>query len=206
MHFFKGSGMLRSTLASQVAERGEEVKGLERHLVGLENEKEALLRARSGFEAEKKRAVNKIQQLRTKMTTISSQQIIFIDRLADQSLVKEVITYGAYSHIIPQPGQSVALRDALVAGGGQHWRVWCKEDIPERLHTKHNRRMTQVFALADEGWSISPDNKVNEPNIFANASNQGKFVGVLKYNLLFLIIQWSFKVNYVYPLSPIYPL
>ena len=73
MHFFKGSGMLRSTLASQVAERGDEVKGLERHLVGLENEKEALLRARSGFEAEKKRAVNKIQQLRTKMTTISSQ-------------------------------------------------------------------------------------------------------------------------------------
>jgi len=69
----QGSGMLRSTLASQVAERGEEVKGLERHLMGLENEKEALLRARSGFEGEKKRAVAKIQQLRTKMTSISSQ-------------------------------------------------------------------------------------------------------------------------------------
>lgn len=72
-NFLKGSGMLRSTLASQVAERGEEVKGLERHLMGLENEKEALLRARSGFEGEKKRAVAKIQQLRTKMTSISSQ-------------------------------------------------------------------------------------------------------------------------------------
>ena len=65
--------MLRSTLASQVAERGEEVKGLESHLMGLEKEKEAVLRARSGFEAEKKRAVAAIQKLRTRMTSISSQ-------------------------------------------------------------------------------------------------------------------------------------
>ena len=60
-------------MASQVAERGEEVRGLESHLIGLEKEKEAVLRARSGFEAERKRAVSKIQQLRIKMTQISSQ-------------------------------------------------------------------------------------------------------------------------------------
>ena len=69
----QGSGMLRSTLASQVAERGEEVKGLESHLMGLQKEHEAVLRARSGFEAEKKRAVAAIQKLRTRMTSISSQ-------------------------------------------------------------------------------------------------------------------------------------
>ena len=56
-----------------MAERGEEVRGLESHLIGLEKEKEAVLRARSGFEAERKRAVSKIQQLRIKMTQISSQ-------------------------------------------------------------------------------------------------------------------------------------
>ena len=49
------------------------MRGLESHLKGLEKEKEAVLRARSGFEAEKKRAVAKIQQLRIKMTSISSQ-------------------------------------------------------------------------------------------------------------------------------------
>ena len=48
--------------------------------MGLEKEKEAVLRARSGFEAEKKRAVAKIQQLRIKMTSISSQltQVNFV--------------------------------------------------------------------------------------------------------------------------------
>ena len=56
-----------------MAERGEEVRGLESHLIGLEKEKEAVLRARSGFEAERKRAVSNIQQLRIKMTQISSQ-------------------------------------------------------------------------------------------------------------------------------------
>lgn len=49
------------------------MRGLESHLIGLEKEKEAVLRARSGFEAERKRAVSKIQQLRIKMTQISSQ-------------------------------------------------------------------------------------------------------------------------------------
>ena len=48
--------------------------------MGLEKEKEAVLRARSGFEAEKKRTVAKIQQLRIKMTSISSRltQVHFV--------------------------------------------------------------------------------------------------------------------------------
>merc|ERR1712013_728602 len=50
-----------------------EVRGLENHLKGLEKEKEAVLRARAGFEAEKKRVVANIQKLRTQMTAISSQ-------------------------------------------------------------------------------------------------------------------------------------
>ena len=73
LHLLKDSGVLRSTLANQVAERGEEVRGLENHLKGLEKEKEAVLRARAGFEAEKKRVVGNIQKLRTQMTAISSQ-------------------------------------------------------------------------------------------------------------------------------------
>ena len=51
------------------------VRETEKHARRLRElqEKEAVLRARSGFEAERKRAVSKIQQLRIKMTQISSQ-------------------------------------------------------------------------------------------------------------------------------------
>lgn len=36
-----------------------------------------------------------------------------------------------------------------------HLQAWLKDSVPERLHFRHNRRITPVVALAETGWMIS---------------------------------------------------
>ena len=78
--------------------------------------------------------------------------MIDLSSLVDSTLLLEVVEQGAFALLRPQPGQAQALKDALV--GAAHMTVWLKEEIPERYHIKHNRRVMPVFALADEGWKI----------------------------------------------------
>jgi hypothetical protein len=73
MEQLAGSGMLRSTVSNLVEERGEELRGLETHLLGLEQELKQVGRSRNSYEAEKKRAMGQIQTLRGKVASINSQ-------------------------------------------------------------------------------------------------------------------------------------
>jgi len=73
MEALQGSGMLRSTMSNLVAERSQEMKGLEQHLNELRQEMEQVGRSKKSYEAEKKRAVAEIQKLRSKVANINSQ-------------------------------------------------------------------------------------------------------------------------------------
>lgn len=42
--------------------------------------------------------------------------------------------------------------------------VYKKEDIPDRFHYKHNRRIQPILAVADEGWEIVQNNSDHFPS------------------------------------------
>lgn len=35
-----------------------------------------------------------------------------------------------------------------------HMKVYLKEEIPERFHYRHNKRIQPIILVADEGWTI----------------------------------------------------
>jgi len=73
MEALQGSGMLRSTMSNLVAERSQEMRGLEQHLKELQQEMVEVGRSKKSYEAEKKRAMSEIQKLRSKVANINSQ-------------------------------------------------------------------------------------------------------------------------------------
>jgi len=73
MEALAGSGMLRSTMSNLVAERQQEMRGLEQHLQDLQTERNEVARSKRSYEAEKKRAMGEIQRLRSNVASINSQ-------------------------------------------------------------------------------------------------------------------------------------
>ncbi|KAK3776747.1 hypothetical protein RRG08_040313 [Elysia crispata] len=86
--------------------------------------------------------------------TDSDTKLIDLRDYVNSTLVKNVVQQGALAHLIPQPGKTQDLVDALK--DVEHMRVLVKEDnTPERLHYKDHSRIQPVVLLADEGWTIS---------------------------------------------------
>ncbi|XP_056419891.1 bis(5'-adenosyl)-triphosphatase enpp4-like [Hyla sarda] len=52
------------------------------------------------------------------------------------------------------PLQDTKLVYNLLKNCSDHMTVYLKEDIPERYHYKHNKRIQPIIMVADEGWSI----------------------------------------------------
>ena len=36
----------------------------------------------------------------------------------------------------------------------RHMKVYLKEEIPDRFHYRHNKRIQPIILIADEGWTI----------------------------------------------------
>ncbi|XP_071089311.1 glycerophosphocholine cholinephosphodiesterase ENPP6-like [Haliotis cracherodii] len=69
--------------------------------------------------------------------------------------VARVPSYGPMMQILPVEGQGDAIIQSLA--GVEHITVYKKEDLPERLHYRNNRRIMPVVIIAEEGWQITID-------------------------------------------------
>ena len=84
---------------------------------------------------------------------VSFLQLIDVTDHVNSSLLLDVVQQGPAAHLRPQPGKAQELVDALK--DVEHMQVMLKEDIPEDKHYKNNRRVMEVFALADDGYQIT---------------------------------------------------
>ncbi|XP_059172781.1 ectonucleotide pyrophosphatase/phosphodiesterase family member 5-like [Physella acuta] len=99
------------------------------------------------------------------MTAVDlKNRIIDLSHYLNDSLLQFVVDEGASSHILPKPGKNSQLVAAL--SGVPHMRVMLKENIPDRFHLKHNRRVMPVFAYADEGWTISANATKRQSEVY----------------------------------------
>lgn len=93
----------------------------------------------------------------------SDIKLIDLRDYVNDTLVKRVVQQGAIAHLIPQPGKTQELVDALK--DVEHMTVLVREEMPERLHYKNHRRIQPVVLMADEGWGISQNATYRRLNI-----------------------------------------
>lgn len=86
------------------------------------------------------------------MTKTDLSKVIDISDYVDMSLIERHVENGAYMFIHPVEGKIDKVVEDLKQTS--HMTVYRKNEIPDRLHFKNNRRVLPVFLLADEGWSI----------------------------------------------------
>ncbi|XP_025949595.2 ectonucleotide pyrophosphatase/phosphodiesterase family member 5 [Dromaius novaehollandiae] len=86
------------------------------------------------------------------MSQSSSERLIELDQYVDRELYK-VIDHSPAVAILPKEGKLDQVYEAL-ANAHPNMTVYKKEQIPDRLHYKHNSKIQPILALADEGWEI----------------------------------------------------
>ncbi|NWJ10471.1 ENPP5 phosphodiesterase, partial [Crypturellus undulatus] len=86
------------------------------------------------------------------MSQSSSERLIELDQYVDRELYK-VIDYSPAVAILPKEGKLDEVYEALV-NAHPNMIVYKKEQIPNRLHYKHNSKIQPILALADKGWEI----------------------------------------------------
>ncbi|XP_044275159.1 ectonucleotide pyrophosphatase/phosphodiesterase family member 5 [Varanus komodoensis] len=86
------------------------------------------------------------------MAQSSRGRIIELDLYVDRDLYR-MIDHSPVVSILPEEGKTDEIYNALV-NAHPHMSVYKKEDILNRLHYRHNRRIQPIVAVADEGWEI----------------------------------------------------
>ncbi len=86
------------------------------------------------------------------MTSISPERVVLLDDYINLDEVR-VVDYSPVALLIPQEGRAEALYSQLSAA--EHVSVYRKGELPEHLHYNSHRRIPDLIAIADLGWSIS---------------------------------------------------
>jgi predicted AlkP superfamily pyrophosphatase or phosphodiesterase len=99
------------------------------------------------------------------MTEISPDRVIALSSLIDLNKVQIDFT-GAVAGLRPRAGVSAEeIYQALIAQPG-NFSVFRKDEVPERLHFRHHRRIPPIILIADDSWFI----QANPPGPGARAS------------------------------------
>ncbi|XP_014813687.1 PREDICTED: ectonucleotide pyrophosphatase/phosphodiesterase family member 5 [Calidris pugnax] len=86
------------------------------------------------------------------MSQSSSERLIELDQYVNRELYT-VIDHSPAVAILPKEGKLGEVYEAL-ASAHPNMTVYKKEQIPDRLHYKHNRKIQPILAVADKGWEI----------------------------------------------------
>lgn len=86
------------------------------------------------------------------MIDLAADKIIELDQIITMDDI-ERITWGPLTMIQPKEGKETEIHEALKADE-EHYRVYRKEDIPERYHLKNHRRVPEIIMVADLEYTI----------------------------------------------------
>lgn len=86
------------------------------------------------------------------MSQQSKERLIYLEDYIDSTDAR-IVDWTPILAVIPSPGREAKVYDAL-KNAHEHLRVYRKEDIPEKLYYRNNRRITPLLGIADDGWKI----------------------------------------------------
>uniref|UniRef100_A0A8B9QPM2 bis(5'-adenosyl)-triphosphatase n=1 Tax=Anas platyrhynchos TaxID=8839 RepID=A0A8B9QPM2_ANAPL len=85
------------------------------------------------------------------MATCSPKKLIVLDDCIDRSNYV-LIDKSPVAAVLPKKNKKYVYN--LLKKCGNHMKVYLKEEIPERFHYRHNKRIQPIILVADEGWTI----------------------------------------------------
>lgn len=86
------------------------------------------------------------------MVDLSADKTIMLDSIIDMEDV-ERITWAPATMIQPKEGKTEEMYRALKANEN-NYRVYRKEDLPERYHLKNHRRVPDLVVIAEPGYTL----------------------------------------------------
>ena len=99
------------------------------------------------------------------MIDLSENKLVFLDDLIDLDDVN-VINWSPVVMLQPVEGMRETIYEQLKAQEN-HFRVFYKEDIPERLNFGRHHRVPDIVMIADLGWTITSKSFFNRRGILA---------------------------------------
>lgn len=86
--------------------------------------------------------------------TKHTRQVRLHDYITPDSYFKNI---ASRQHIWPKPGRFQEVYDKLQKANNPHLKVYKKEDIPDSLYYKNNRRISPIYLIVEEGWLMRRD-------------------------------------------------
>uniref|UniRef100_A0A8C8RQM3 Ectonucleotide pyrophosphatase/phosphodiesterase family member 5 n=1 Tax=Pelusios castaneus TaxID=367368 RepID=A0A8C8RQM3_9SAUR len=86
------------------------------------------------------------------MTQSSSERVIELDQYVARELYT-MVDHSPVVAILPKEGKLDEVYEALV-NAHPNMTVYKKEEIPNRLHYKHNSKIQPILVMAEKGWEI----------------------------------------------------
>lgn len=87
------------------------------------------------------------------MAQMDESRVIFLDDFIDLDNCR-VLQEGAVLQLIPKPGLENQIYSKL-ANASPHMKIYRRADLPEKLHLKHNSRVTPIIGIPDDRWTIA---------------------------------------------------
>ena len=86
------------------------------------------------------------------MVELSEQRIIVLDEIIDLDKVERIV-WDPVTMIQPEKGSEELLYRRLKRAEN-HYRIYRKEDLPEKYHLKNHRRVPDLLMIAEPGYAI----------------------------------------------------
>lgn len=86
------------------------------------------------------------------MIDLSEEKIIELDKIVNMDHIERII-WGPLTMIQPKSGKEAEIYETLKAQE-EFYRVYKKENIPDRYHLKNSRRVSDIVLIADLGYTI----------------------------------------------------
>ena len=100
------------------------------------------------------------------MSALSKDRLVILDDLIDVQDV-DIISFSPAVQMNLKEGKLDEVYSSLKANE-KHYKIYKREDIPDRYHLKNHRRVSQLLMVADRGYTISTksyiDSRPNYPS------------------------------------------
>ena len=99
------------------------------------------------------------------MASTSSERVIFLEEIIDLNSV-DMVTWTPVAMIKPDEGKTTEVYDALKSNE-ENYRVYLKDELPERFHFSNHYRIPEIVMIADVGYTITSRQFFEERGIVA---------------------------------------
>lgn len=105
------------------------------------------------------------------MSALSKDRLVILDDLIDVQDV-DIISFSPAVQMNVKEGKLDEVYSSLKANEN-HYKIYKRDDIPDRYHLKNHRRVSQLLMVADRGYTISTKSYVDSRPNYPSGGTHG---------------------------------